>query len=447
MSLVRKTATTQCTPELHITVTTPEGPKEYDLVAMMVHPPDHHFYLVKANEKDWFKVDDKAVSKILWDSIRKSMTYKRRIHTLFYLVRGSTHAIDDTDPAAEMEDDDVDNDEADPADEPDTSPHQATPNPHEPREPNPEGGTGQNNPVLDSLDDEESEEDLNDEEIPDQWWVETPLPHQTVDLTASPPRSAERTRRNPGGGPQPTQRRLTLAGDHEEKGYTIVRGELLKNIPAHCLDEVKAMRNTNSLTSHAIFNETGEPKEDSKRREHLFTPKSDSMRTLETVFKEQVLLALTIFGLIITELLILEALRDVTQQCPHCDYNPDSFALGDEHVPHSALLAIQDNTKLVVWEGSHKTVREATFTDDIYRHLPFPGEGTEILLRKGDVIIWRGDLIHAGAQYSLPNHRLFAYAKRKGSASKDMGRKGSIADLPAFPVMWIPTPGVELGLR
>ena len=43
------------------------------------------------------------------------------------------------------------------------------------------------------------------------------------------------------------------------------------------------------------------------------------------------------------------------EQAPHCDYSPEAFNI--DHCPYSAILSIQDGTKLNIWEGSSHMVR------------------------------------------------------------------------------------------
>ena len=61
-----------------------------------------------------------------------------------------------------------------------------------------------------------------------------------------------------------------------------------------------------------------------------------------------------------------------------------------EDVPLACIVALQDGTRLYVW--------------------PFDtGEMEEIVLNEGDMILFRGDLGHAGAEYDEENWRLHVY--------------------------------------
>ena len=81
----------------------------------------------------------------------------------------------------------------------------------------------------------------------------------------------------------------------------------------------------------------------------------------------------------------------------------DSFSGNDgEPVPYGALLSIQNDTHFVVWPGSHLRVRSKQ-----QEVISVPG--LELSLGKGDMVLFRGDLVHAGASYKGSNIRLHAY--------------------------------------
>lgn len=107
-----------------------------------------------------------------------------------------------------------------------------------------------------------------------------------------------------------------------------------------------------------------------------------------------------------TDFVILESLRGCQRQAAHVDYVPDDALLEttDDTVPLLAVVALQDGTMLDVWPGSHRLVRRRRLT----RHTPHVRR--EIVeLDAGDVIVFRGDLIHAGSAYTSHNLRLHAY--------------------------------------
>ena len=104
---------------------------------------------------------------------------------------------------------------------------------------------------------------------------------------------------------------------------------------------------------------------------------------------------------IVRNFVILQSLPGCQEQEAHCDYvpTPELLETTDDTVPLLFFLALEDDTALEVWPGSHRVVR---------------GEHTvihkqQIRLNKGDGVIFRGDLVHAGSAYSKKNTRIHCY--------------------------------------
>jgi len=92
------------------------------------------------------------------------------------------------------------------------------------------------------------------------------------------------------------------------------------------------------------------------------------------------------------------------RQAAHCDYIPDNAFLDtdDDTVPLIFLLALEDDTKLDVWPGSHRLVRHITRRSPVIQRCT-------LILKAGDAVLFRGDLVHAGSEYSKQNTRLHVY--------------------------------------
>jgi hypothetical protein len=71
-------------------------------------------------------------------------------------------------------------------------------------------------------------------------------------------------------------------------------------------------------------------------------------------------------------------------------------------MPLLFLLALEDNTHLEVWPSSHLVIQG---------HRGGPAiQSTTVELNAGDAILFRGDLVHAGAAYpDRQNLRIHAY--------------------------------------
>ena len=96
---------------------------------------------------------------------------------------------------------------------------------------------------------------------------------------------------------------------------------------------------------------------------------------------------------------VLRSFAGCAEQYPHLDYDPDRLRLQNagDALPIGALLALQDNTRFVVFpRGS--------------------GEPRRVLLElgAGDLLLFRGDLVHAGAAYEQCNVRIHCYVLREG---------------------------------
>jgi len=90
------------------------------------------------------------------------------------------------------------------------------------------------------------------------------------------------------------------------------------------------------------------------------------------------------------------------RQAAHQDYVPDATleSTPDGSMPLLFLLALEPDTTLDVWPGSHR-FRGTGTTEPIARET--------LHLNAGDAILFRGDLIHAGSAYERINHRIHVY--------------------------------------
>lgn len=103
--------------------------------------------------------------------------------------------------------------------------------------------------------------------------------------------------------------------------------------------------------------------------------------------------------LIMRSPVILKSMRGCRPQMVHCDYDPESLkGLPCDMVPHGMLVALEDGTRLAVYPGSH----QAEEVDDL-------GVAVVVDLSPGDVLLFRGDLLHAGSSYTNENVRMHVY--------------------------------------
>ena len=83
----------------------------------------------------------------------------------------------------------------------------------------------------------------------------------------------------------------------------------------------------------------------------------------------------------------IHSLPGCREQLLHFDYNPE-LCRGTERKPAGAILALQEDTHLLV-------------------HCE--GETVSIVLGPGDIIVFEGDVLHAGSAYTHENTRVHVY--------------------------------------
>jgi hypothetical protein len=149
------------------------------------------------------------------------------------------------------------------------------------------------------------------------------------------------------------------------------------------------------IHTEPIFNNTGT--NDRKRRQGKITE-----TFISTVIAQiRAIGALLYPELYIVDPVVLQSLADCGIQRAHMDYIPHTLRhLQGTHVPRGVLVSLQPGTKLDVWPGSHRSNAR-----DIQRRT--------LALDKGDVLFFRGDLIHAGSSYRRPNSRLHMHLDSK----------------------------------
>jgi len=111
--------------------------------------------------------------------------------------------------------------------------------------------------------------------------------------------------------------------------------------------------------------------------------------------------------LIPNDMVVIKSVKGCKKQIPHCDYEQDlSFATApDDEVPLGCLICIMEETTLDVWIKSH---RLAYLNNEIIDNIN-PIKRTRIKLNIGEILIFRGDLVHAGSSYDKDNYRVHVF--------------------------------------
>ena len=157
--------------------------------------------------------------------------------------------------------------------------------------------------------------------------------------------------------------------------------------------EVQVAMEKRAADASPIFNDNPEKRRnDNKRRQVSLPIRGTWLRDLQTR------LASIAGSRDVHDLVLLESLPGCRLQAAHCDYVPTEELLKamDWEIPLLCLVALQPNTHLDLWPGSHRQQRPL-------------GPRLTLNLGIGDAVLFRGDLVHAGSAYEERNLRIHAY--------------------------------------
>lgn len=156
----------------------------------------------------------------------------------------------------------------------------------------------------------------------------------------------------------------------------------------------------------AIFNQGGfgggpdypQVANDKKRHQTHLTPNSSDMRSTWSMLRRFIASKLGKHYIARTPVSI-RSLAGCLAQHHHTDHDWKKLAAIPDHlVPLALLTAISDTSRLLVWPNSIKCNIPAASTPPV-----------ELILEPGDILIFRGDLLHAGAAYPDDNYRLHVF--------------------------------------
>lgn len=176
-------------------------------------------------------------------------------------------------------------------------------------------------------------------------------------------------------------------------GFQVLKGW------THITPEILAVAHTQVADAEAIFNDNPtNRRNDAKRRQvDLSTrhPAIGSIRAqLQKIHPSHS----------IRDFVLLVSRPGCRRQAAHTDYVPTPALLRatDTEMPLLFLLALEDDTHLEVWPQSHLVVQGRRGGPPIQR--------ATVTLNAGDAIVFRGDLVHAGAAYpDRQNMRIHVY--------------------------------------
>lgn len=145
---------------------------------------------------------------------------------------------------------------------------------------------------------------------------------------------------------------------------------------------------TESKKGGLIFNNE---KNDNKRSQHDFkcTIGNHLKRVLNTFIKTKGFIHHTV-----QDLVIVRSEACCKRQQLHYDYDTNKLkSMYKKDYPYGLIVSVSDNSRFIIKPNNSKA--------------------KIVYLNKGDVLIFRGDLLHAGAEYYNENIRLHAYIDSK----------------------------------
>lgn len=94
-------------------------------------------------------------------------------------------------------------------------------------------------------------------------------------------------------------------------------------------------------------------------------------------------------------------------QAAHCDYElgEELVSASDNEMPLSVIVALMPGTRLNVWPNSLGLV--SLSDSEIKKVAPIACKVVE--MEVGDVLVFRGDFVHAGSGYDTDNYRLHTF--------------------------------------
>lgn len=105
-----------------------------------------------------------------------------------------------------------------------------------------------------------------------------------------------------------------------------------------------------------------------------------------------------------TRWVCIKSLPGCAEQEPHLDYNLEKLITAVNQ-PHFCLLALEEETTIVVWPGSHAALRAHKLGFRIARRI----ERVLFSLPRGTLIVINHLLLHAGSAYKTKNIRIHGF--------------------------------------
>lgn len=177
-----------------------------------------------------------------------------------------------------------------------------------------------------------------------------------------------------------------------DTGYVLYKDAVCEEVLRSCVESMVAEKyEFNPIFNHTGFDVEGDTE---KRRQQAFLTPSLTQRLFGKFQQDY------FPNLKLADAVLLLSFPGCKQQMFHADYvvTKKLMAVPKEHYPMGVLLALENNTRLVVREGAFGVHYDACDTNIV-----------EVTLNAGDALVFRADQIHAGAAYDECNTRVHAF--------------------------------------
>ncbi len=180
------------------------------------------------------------------------------------------------------------------------------------------------------------------------------------------------------------------------KSAVEIEKPILDKVQSSCKKRIRCIFNHNETNA----------RNDHKRRQRSLPLRTKYMRRFDEKVKDFVAQNVNT-DLKPTNPVILHSRPGCQPQAAHCDYVPDEElrAVSDETMPLAMIVCLMPETRLKIWPHSARlaTSEPALLT----RVKPIPCQ--EVELDRGDILVFRGDFVHAGSGYKADNYRIHYY--------------------------------------
>ena len=187
-------------------------------------------------------------------------------------------------------------------------------------------------------------------------------------------------------------------------GYEIIKGGFTSS--EKLLSELR--RQSLSRGSGAIFNKNSEKGNDMKRRQACLKNTGNIISDFIKEVEDK--LAHHMKSRHATSRVILKSLPGCQRQLAHSDNLPgkklaETIVLEDwDEIPLAIVCSVEDS-KIDIWDGAINWIIPGAIREDIPRKT--------VPLKAGDILVFRGDLIHGGSAYDEENIRVHFYLDSK----------------------------------